>query len=76
MIQWGQGSSSVRPTTYFPTSFYNTSYVVVTTTISSVMNSIVKMITNKSTSYFTVYSVGPNIEAGEPFGWIAIGRWK
>lgn len=76
MIQWGQGTSSVRPTTYFPTSFYNTSYVVVTTTISSVMNSIVKMITGKSTSYFTVYSVGPNIEAGEPFGWIAIGRWK
>ena len=76
MIQWGQGTSSVRPTTYFPTSFYNTSYVVVTTTISSVMNSIVKMITGKRTSYFTVYSVGPNIEAGEPFGWIAIGRWK
>lgn len=76
MIQWGQGASSVRPTTYFPTSFYNTSYVVVTTTISSVMNSIVKMITNKSTSYFIAYSVGPNFEAGEPFGWIAIGRWK
>lgn len=50
--------------------------MLVTTAISSVMNSIVKMINGKNISYFKVYSVGPTIEAGEIFGWIAIGRWK
>lgn len=76
LIQWGTGGSGVNQIVYFPTSFYNTSYIVVTTAISSVMNSIVKMINGKNVSYFKVYSVGPTIEAGEMFGWIAIGRWK
>jgi hypothetical protein len=76
LIQWGTGGNGVNQIVYFPTSFYNTSYVVVTTAISSVMNSIVKMINGKNISYFKVYSVGPTIEAGEIFGWIAIGRWK
>ena len=75
LIQWGTGGNGVNQIVYFPTSFYNTSYVVVTTAISSVMNSIVKMINGKNISYFKVYSVGPTIEAGEIFGWIAIGRW-
>lgn len=76
LIQWGTGGNGVNQIVYFPTSFYNTSYIVVTTAISSVMNSIVKMINGKNISYFKVYSVGPTIEAGEIFGWIAIGRWK
>ena len=76
LIQWGTGGNGVNQIVYFPTSFYNTSYVVVTTAISSVMNSIVKMINGKNISYFKVYSVGQTIEAGEIFGWIAIGRWK
>ena len=70
LIQWGTGGKGVSQIGY------NTSYVVVTTAISSVMNSIVKMINGKNVSYFKVYSVGPTIEAGEMFGWIAIGRWK
>ena len=74
LIQWGTGGNGVNQIVYFPTSFYNTSYVVVTTAISSVMNSIVKMINGKNISYFKVYSVGPTIEAGEIFGWIAIGN--
>lgn len=40
LIQWGTGGNGVNQIVYFPTSFYNTSYVVVTTAISSVINTL------------------------------------
>ena len=80
LIQWGTGGNGVNQIVYFPTSFYNTSYVVVTTAISSVMNSIVKMINGKNISYFKggmTYTSGNVVyPTSWKFFWIAIGRWK
>ena len=82
MIQWGYMSpNSMNSTTgqqriNFPVSFYNTYYTVVTTVISTHTSPIVKEIVSKYTSYFVVKSVQYGSIAGEPYNWMAIGRWK
>ena len=82
MIQWGYMSpSSMNSTTgqqiiNFPVSFYNTYYTVVTTVISTHTSPIVKEIVSKYTSYFIVKSVQYGSIAGEPYNWLAIGRWR
>ena len=82
MIQWGymspssMNSATGKQTINFPVSFYNTYYTVVTTVISTHTSPIVKEIVSKYTSYFIVKSVQYGSIAGEPYNWMAIGRWK
>lgn len=82
MIQWGYMSPSTMDSTtgkqnvYMPTSFYDTYYTVVTTVISTHTSPIVKEIVSKYKSYFIIKSMQYGTIAGEPYNWIAIGRWK
>nr|DAX83324.1 MAG TPA: MAEBL protein [Caudoviricetes sp.] len=85
LIQWGYSSSSSNATyIYLPTSFYNTNYCVTITFIEpgNGMNIVSPLVTLKNTSNFRMrsrYAVGNANGTGEgtnPFGWIAVGRWK
>ena len=82
IIQWGYMSPSSmntvtgKQTLQFPVSFYNTDYTLVTTVISTQASPIVKEIVTKYTSFFVIKSVQYGSIAGEPYNWMAIGRWK
>lgn len=82
LIQWGYMSPySMNSTTgeqnvFLSTSFYNDTYTVITTVISSHTSPIVKEIVKKYTSYFITRSIQYGSIAGESYGWFAIGRWK
>ena len=85
LIQWGYSSSSSNATyIYLPTSFYNTNYCVTITFVEpgNGMNIVSPLLTLKNTSNFRMrsrYAVGNANGTGEgtnPFGWIAVGRWK
>ena len=85
LIQWGYSSSSSNATyIYLPTSFYNTNYCITITFIDpgNGMNIVSPLVTLKNTSNFRMrsrYAIGNANGTGEgtnPFGWIAIGRWK
>lgn len=85
LIQWGYSSSSSNATyIYLPTSFYNTNYCITITFIEpgNGMNIVSPLVTLKNTSNFRMrsrYAIGNANGTGEgtnPFGWIAIGRWK
>lgn len=80
MIQWGYASAVTGgQTIYFPTSFKDTNYSIVTNTISTKADlsaAIVKTIRAKNTSSVTIVSLQAASVAGEPWNWIAIGRWK
>ena len=87
LIQWGRlaNLSPGSVTIYFPVSFYDASYQLVTTmeTISSEHSLYTALPYNKAASYVTVMrkflladnsiTVGSSIRS---FDWIAIGRWK
>lgn len=87
LIQWGRlaNLSPGSATIYFPVSFYDASYQLVTTmeTISSEHSLYTALPYNKAASYVTVMrkflladnsiTVGSSIRS---FDWIAIGRWK
>jgi len=80
MIQWGYASAATGgQTIYFPTSFKDTNYSIVTNTITTKADlsvAIVKTIRAKNTSSVTIVSLQAASVAGEPWNWIAIGRWK
>jgi hypothetical protein len=82
LIQWGDMSpNSMNSTTgeqyvFLSTSFYNDTYTVITTVISSHTSPIVKEIVRKYTSYFITKSIQYGAIAGESYSWFAIGRWK
>ena len=87
LIQWGSlaNSSPGSATIYFPVSFYDASYRLVTTmeTISNEHSLYTALPYNKAASYVAVMrkylladnsiTVGSSIRS---FDWIAIGRWK
>ena len=84
LIQWGTntGTNQYR-TVYFPTSFFNNEYSVVTTSQSpGNVNNVTTFTTDTySVSSFRVVGafLGTNGSygyPGEPFRWFAIGRWK
>lgn len=84
LIQWGTntGTNQYR-TVYFPTSFFNNKYSVVTTSQSpGNVNNVTTFTTDTySVSSFRVVGafLGTNGSygyPGEPFRWFAIGRWK
>ena len=77
LIQWGRCGAVVGyQYAYLPTSFYNTDYTVVTTTISSYQTIVGKMVVSKNISNFRIRSVTSEGEGGEEWNWMAIGRWK
>ena len=77
LIQWGCCGAVVGyQYAYLPTSFYNTDYTVVTTTVSSYQTIVGKMVVSKNISNFRIRSVTSEGEGGEEWNWIAIGRWK
>lgn len=77
LIQWGRCGAVVGyQYAYLPTSFYNTDYTVVTTTISSYQPIVGKMVVSKNISNFRIRSVTSEGEGGEEWNWMAIGRWK
>ena len=87
LIQWGRlaNSSPGSATIYFPVSFYDAPYRLVTTmeTISNEHSLYTALPYNKAASYVAVMrkylladnsiTVGSSIRS---FDWIAIGRWK
>ena len=80
MIQWGYASAVAgTQTIYLNTSFYDTNYTVVTNTITanaSLQVAVVKTIRIKNRSSLVILSVQQGGAAGEPWNWLAIGRWK
>lgn len=80
LIQWGYASAVVgTQTIYLNTSFYDTNYTVVTNTITanaSLQVAVVKTIRIKNRSSLVILSVQQGGAAGEPWNWLAIGRWK
>lgn len=84
MLQYGYVSASNgSKTVYLPTTFLNTNYSINLTIkcYASTAAVISPMLTGLYTSYFTMKSrfVGTDAilgDGGEPFFWIAIGRWK
>lgn len=80
MIQWGYApAAGGGQTIYFPTSFKDTNYSIVTNTATndaSLTVAIVKTIRYKYTSSVTIVSLQHGTAAGEPWYWFAIGRWK
>lgn len=84
LIQWGTNTNTNQyRTVYFPTSFFNNEYSVVTTSQSPVnVNNVTTFTTDTySVSSFRVVGafLGTNGSygyPGEPFRWFAIGRWK
>ncbi len=78
MFQWGKiqnnSDSNFVQTVYFPTTFYNTSYTVLTTTISAYQEYYVgRTVCHQATNYFRVSA---NQKNREEFFYMAIGRWK
>ncbi len=80
LIQWGYASAVAgTQTIYLNTSFYDTNYTVVTNTITgnaSLQVAVVKTIRIKNRSSLVILSVQQGGAAGEPWNWLAIGRWK
>ena len=87
LVQWGRlaNSSPGSATIYFPVSFYDASYRLVTTmeTISNEQSLYTALPYNKAASYVAVMRkyllVDNSITVGSStrtFDWIAIGRWK
>ncbi|WP_303013822.1 hypothetical protein [uncultured Bacteroides sp.] len=84
LIQWGTNTSSGQyRTVYFPTSFYDLNYSVVSEVQAQ---TDVKTVASTTTDTYTKSSfrvIGAFIQAsmtfgypGEPIRWFAIGRWK
>lgn len=84
LIQWGTNTSSGQyRTVYFPTSFYDLNYSVVSEIQAQ---TDVKTVASTTTDTYTKSSfrvIGAFIQAsmtfgypGEPIRWFAIGRWK
>ena len=84
LIQWGTNTNTNQyRTVYFPTSFFNNEYSVITTSQSP---GNVNNVTTFTTDTYTASSfravgafIGTNGSfgyPGEPFRWLAIGRWK
>lgn len=80
LIQWGYASAVIgTQTIYLNTSFYDTNYTVVTNTITAnaiLQVAVVKTIRIKNRSSLVILSVQQGGAAGEPWNWLAIGRWK
>ena len=84
LIQWGKGSNSTvgNTSTYFPISFYDTNYSLVTTmeTISGEQSVYAAMPYLKYSSYFSArrrYATATDCgDTARSFNWVAIGRWK
>jgi hypothetical protein len=80
IMQWGYASAANGgQTIYFPISFLDTNYSVVTNTATdspSLSVAIVKTIRYKNKSSLTIVSLQHGQAAGEPWSWFAIGRWK
>lgn len=84
LIQWGTNTSTAQHrTVYFPTSFLDSFYSIVTTTQSPVnINLVTVFSTNTYTkSSFVATGAFRGLDGnygypGESFRWTAIGRWK
>lgn len=84
LIQWGLNTSTAQyRTVYFPHSFSDASYSVVTTSQSSILNMVVTTFTTDTYTKSSFRAVGAyrGIDAtqgfpAEPFRWIAIGQTK
>lgn len=84
MIQWGNSNSGTQRNVYFPASFYDTNYSLVTNEYTAggqlaQVFSIHIMFIYKS--YFTIKGRFHSADGGSgdtscAFFWIAIGRWK
>ena len=83
LIQWGVSTGSFNKYVYLNTSFYDSNYNLILTSVVPGDSLTSIMIVNKFTSYFTCRSryIGTNMSEGiitcnDPFNWFAIGRWK